>query len=149
MHHYSSDTKSSRVEGNSLVEESPPVKPQYRPAVLPAPKMAASPRPQRGGRVASGAAQRAAGRRCRLLTSAGAMGTAGGGALRLPGLHGYAAEFSPYWPGRVACAAAQYYGIAGDVLKQTGRLPVLSAQDADCAALVLGARPALLALPSR
>ncbi|NXW19754.1 PEX7 protein, partial [Circaetus pectoralis] len=44
------------------------------------------------------------------------MGTAGGGgagALRLPGLHGYAAEFSPYWPGRVACAAAQYYGIAG------------------------------------
>ncbi|KAJ7428468.1 hypothetical protein BTVI_00507 [Pitangus sulphuratus] len=41
--------------------------------------------------------------------------TAGGagGALRLPGLHGYAAEFSPYWPGRVACAAAQYYGMAG------------------------------------
>lgn len=45
---------------------------------------------------------------------AGAMGTAAGaGALRLPGLHGYAVEFSPYCPGRVACAAAQYYGMAG------------------------------------
>lgn len=47
---------------------------------------------------------------------AGAMGTAvgaGAGALRLPGLHGYAVEFSPYCPGRVACAAAQYYGMAG------------------------------------
>lgn len=84
--------------------------------------------PQRGGRGPSGAAESAAGRRCRLLSKAaagpgraGAMGTAGGGGtLRLPGLHGYAAEFSPYWPGRVACAAAQYYGIAGDVLKANG-----------------------------
>uniref|UniRef100_A0A8C8U4F8 Peroxin-7 n=1 Tax=Peromyscus maniculatus bairdii TaxID=230844 RepID=A0A8C8U4F8_PERMB len=34
-------------------------------------------------------------------------------ALRVPGRHGYAAEFSPYLPGRLACAAAQNYGIAG------------------------------------
>ncbi|XP_075002031.1 peroxisomal biogenesis factor 7 isoform X5 [Calonectris borealis] len=53
------------------------------------------------------------------------MGTAGGSALRLPGLHGYAAEFSPYWPGRVACAAAQYYGIAG-----CGTLAVLEQNEA-------------------
>ncbi|CAO2628358.1 Peroxisomal targeting signal 2 receptor [Lemmus lemmus] len=33
--------------------------------------------------------------------------------LRVPGRHGYAAEFSPYLPGRLACAAAQNYGIAG------------------------------------
>ncbi|MEJ1275313.1 peroxisomal biogenesis factor 7 [Cricetulus griseus] len=33
--------------------------------------------------------------------------------LRVPGRHGYAAEFSPYLPGRLACAAAQHYGIAG------------------------------------
>ncbi|KAJ7411696.1 Peroxisomal targeting signal 2 receptor [Willisornis vidua] len=43
----------------------------------------------------------------------GSAAGAAGAALRLPGLHGYAAEFSPYWPGRVACAAAQYYGMAG------------------------------------
>ncbi|XP_065488933.1 peroxisomal biogenesis factor 7 isoform X3 [Caloenas nicobarica] len=55
------------------------------------------------------------------------MGTAGGGAgaLRLPGLHGYAVEFSPYWPGRVACAASQYYGIAG-----CGTLAVLEQNEA-------------------
>lgn len=35
-------------------------------------------------------------------------------ALRVPGRHGYAAEFSPYLPGRLACAAAQNYGIAGE-----------------------------------
>lgn len=34
--------------------------------------------------------------------------------LRVPGRHGYAAEFSPYLPGRLACAAAQNYGIAGE-----------------------------------
>lgn len=34
--------------------------------------------------------------------------------LRVPGRHGYAAEFSPYLPGRLACAAAQHYGIAGE-----------------------------------
>ncbi|XP_048210122.1 peroxisomal biogenesis factor 7 isoform X2 [Perognathus longimembris pacificus] len=33
--------------------------------------------------------------------------------LRVPGRHGYAAEFSPYLPGRLACATAQNYGIAG------------------------------------
>lgn len=73
------------------------------------------------GRDASGGAVRSAGRRWLLRAGAwagaraAAMGTAGGGAgaLRLPGLHGYAVEFSPYWPGRVACAASQYYGIAG------------------------------------
>ncbi|XP_075604320.1 peroxisomal biogenesis factor 7 isoform X1 [Balearica regulorum gibbericeps] len=59
------------------------------------------------------------------------MGTAGGGGvLRLPGLHGYAAEFSPYWPGRVACAAAQYYGIAG-----CGTLAVLEQNEAGIALL--------------
>ncbi|KAM9233793.1 peroxisomal biogenesis factor 7 isoform 2-T2 [Dugong dugon] len=44
------------------------------------------------------------------------MSAAGGGAagtLRVPGRHGYAVEFSPYLPGRVACAASQHYGIAG------------------------------------
>nr|XP_020635038.1 peroxisomal biogenesis factor 7 [Pogona vitticeps] len=34
-------------------------------------------------------------------------------AFRLPGRHGYAVEFSPYLPGRLACATSQYYGIAG------------------------------------
>ncbi|XP_063246361.1 peroxisomal biogenesis factor 7 [Prinia subflava] len=54
------------------------------------------------------------------------MGTAAGaGALRLPGLHGYAVEFSPYCPGRVACAAAQYYGMAG-----CGTLAVLGQNEA-------------------
>lgn len=45
------------------------------------------------------------------------MNAARGGAvrtLRVPGRHGYAAEFSPYLPGRLACAAAQNYGIAGE-----------------------------------
>nr|XP_051698038.1 peroxisomal targeting signal 2 receptor [Oryctolagus cuniculus] len=42
-------------------------------------------------------------------------GARGGAArtLRVPGRHGYAAEFSPYLPGRLACATAQHYGIAG------------------------------------
>lgn len=35
-------------------------------------------------------------------------------AFRLPGRHGYAVEFSPYLPGRLACATSQYYGIAGE-----------------------------------
>ncbi|KAM9060600.1 peroxisomal biogenesis factor 7 isoform 2-T2 [Megaptera novaeangliae] len=46
------------------------------------------------------------------------MSAARGGAvrsLRVPGRHGYAAEFSPYLPGRLACATAQHYGIAGCV----------------------------------
>lgn len=34
--------------------------------------------------------------------------------LRVPGRHGYAAEFSPYLPGRLACATSQHYGIAGE-----------------------------------
>lgn len=45
------------------------------------------------------------------------MNAAQGGAvrtLRVPGRHGYAAEFSPYLPGRLACAASQHYGIAGE-----------------------------------
>lgn len=45
------------------------------------------------------------------------MSAAHGGAaraLRVPGRHGYAAEFSPYLPGRLACATAQHYGIAGE-----------------------------------
>lgn len=48
---------------------------------------------------------------------AGGMSAAHGGSvrtLRVPGRHGYAAEFSPYLPGRLACAAAQHYGIAGE-----------------------------------
>ncbi|XP_023585603.1 peroxisomal biogenesis factor 7 isoform X1 [Trichechus manatus latirostris] len=47
------------------------------------------------------------------------MSAAGGGAagtLRVPGRHGYAVEFSPYLPGRVACAACQHYGIAASSL---------------------------------
>ncbi|XP_050805796.1 peroxisomal biogenesis factor 7 isoform X2 [Gopherus flavomarginatus] len=46
-------------------------------------------------------------------------------AFRLPGRHGYAVEFSPYLPGRLACAAAQYYGIAG-----CGTLAVLEQNEA-------------------
>lgn len=48
----------------------------------------------------------------------GEMNTVQGGAvrtLRVPGCHGYAAEFSPYLSGRLACAASQHYGIAGEV----------------------------------
>ncbi|XP_039873490.1 peroxisomal biogenesis factor 7 isoform X2 [Simochromis diagramma] len=33
--------------------------------------------------------------------------------FRSPARHGYAVEVSPYIPSRVACAASQYYGIAG------------------------------------
>ncbi|XP_064412120.1 peroxisomal biogenesis factor 7 isoform X2 [Latimeria chalumnae] len=33
--------------------------------------------------------------------------------FRVPGRHGYAVEESPYFPGRLACAMCQYYGIAG------------------------------------
>ncbi|KAF6739400.1 Peroxisomal targeting signal 2 receptor [Oryzias melastigma] len=33
--------------------------------------------------------------------------------FRSPGRHGYAVELSPFIPNRVACAASQYYGIAG------------------------------------
>ncbi|XP_069090751.1 peroxisomal biogenesis factor 7 isoform X2 [Pleurodeles waltl] len=43
--------------------------------------------------------------------------------FRVPGRHGYAVEFSPYFPSRLACATSQYYGIAGCgtliVLEQT------------------------------
>lgn len=49
------------------------------------------------------------------------MSGARGGAvrtLRVPGRHGYAAEFSPYLPGRLACAAAQHYGIAGEAAQR-------------------------------
>ncbi|XP_030412262.1 peroxisomal biogenesis factor 7 isoform X2 [Gopherus evgoodei] len=46
-------------------------------------------------------------------------------AFRLPGRHGYAVEFSPYLPGRLACAAAQNYGIAG-----CGTLAVLEQNEA-------------------
>lgn len=50
--------------------------------------------------------------------------TPGGGVrtLRVPGRHGYAAEFSPYLPGRLACAASQHYGIAGEPPGR-GRVP--------------------------
>lgn len=45
--------------------------------------------------------------------------------LRVPGRHGYAAEFSPYLPGRLACATAQHYGIAGEAAPPgRGRVPV-------------------------
>uniref|UniRef100_A0A3P8SZD8 Peroxin-7 n=1 Tax=Amphiprion percula TaxID=161767 RepID=A0A3P8SZD8_AMPPE len=33
--------------------------------------------------------------------------------FRSPARHGYAVEVSPFIPNRVACAASQYYGIAG------------------------------------
>lgn len=46
--------------------------------------------------------------------SGGRMSAARTRTLRVPGRHGYAAEFSPYLPGRLACAAAQHYGIAGE-----------------------------------
>lgn len=50
--------------------------------------------------------------------------------LRVPGRHGYAAEFSPYLPGRLACAAAQHYGIAGEAGPRRtpgrGRVPATS-----------------------
>lgn len=58
-----------------------------------------------------------------LSACGGAMSRNGGEALgkllraqafRLPGRHGYAVEFSPYLPGRLACATSQYYGIAGE-----------------------------------
>lgn len=41
--------------------------------------------------------------------------------LRVPGRHGYAAEFSPYLPGRLACATSQHYGIAGEALRDARR----------------------------
>ncbi|XP_019740602.1 peroxisomal biogenesis factor 7 isoform X2 [Hippocampus comes] len=33
--------------------------------------------------------------------------------FRCPARHGYAVEASPFFPGRLACAASQHYGIAG------------------------------------
>ncbi|TMS01486.1 Peroxisomal targeting signal 2 receptor [Larimichthys crocea] len=33
--------------------------------------------------------------------------------FRCAARHGYAVEVSPFIPNRVACAASQYYGIAG------------------------------------
>uniref|UniRef100_A0A8C5QR69 Peroxin-7 n=1 Tax=Leptobrachium leishanense TaxID=445787 RepID=A0A8C5QR69_9ANUR len=52
----------------------------------------------------------------------------GGGitrAIRIPGRHGYAVEFSPYVPTRLACAASQNYGISG-----SGTLIILEQNDA-------------------
>ena len=42
--------------------------------------------------------------------------------FRSPARHGYAVEGSPFIPTRLACAASQYYGIAGEynVRKRTG-----------------------------
>ncbi|XP_068135593.1 peroxisomal biogenesis factor 7 [Hyperolius riggenbachi] len=54
------------------------------------------------------------------------MASAGGAtrAIRLPARHGYAVEFSPYLPTRLACAASQNYGISGPgtlfLLEQNG-----------------------------
>ncbi|XP_038132742.1 peroxisomal biogenesis factor 7 [Cyprinodon tularosa] len=45
--------------------------------------------------------------------------------FRSPGRHGYAVEASPFIPNRLACAASQYYGIAG-----SGSLLVLDQTDA-------------------
>lgn len=44
------------------------------------------------------------------MASAGAVTRA----IRLPARHGYAVEFSPYVPTRLACAASQNYGISGE-----------------------------------
>ncbi|XP_041420461.1 peroxisomal targeting signal 2 receptor-like isoform X2 [Xenopus laevis] len=44
------------------------------------------------------------------------MATSGGGslrAIRIPGRHGYAVEFSPYKPSTLACAVSQNFGISG------------------------------------
>ncbi|XP_017551230.1 peroxisomal biogenesis factor 7 isoform X2 [Pygocentrus nattereri] len=46
--------------------------------------------------------------------------------FRCPARHGYAVEVSPFLPGRLACATAQYYGIAG-----CGTLLVLEQREAD------------------
>uniref|UniRef100_A0A3B3CDZ0 Uncharacterized protein n=1 Tax=Oryzias melastigma TaxID=30732 RepID=A0A3B3CDZ0_ORYME len=40
--------------------------------------------------------------------------------FRSPGRHGYAVEVSPFIPNRVACAASQYYGIAGQGCRAVG-----------------------------
>lgn len=48
--------------------------------------------------------------------------------LRVPGRHGYAAEFSPYLPGRLACAAAQHYGIAGEARVRAGASRALASK---------------------
>ncbi|KAG8444437.1 hypothetical protein GDO86_009568 [Hymenochirus boettgeri] len=59
------------------------------------------------------------------------MATAEGGgigAICIPGRHGYAVEFSPYIPSRLACAAAQNYGISG-----TGTLAVLEQNEGEIA----------------
>ncbi|XP_075871385.1 peroxisomal biogenesis factor 7 isoform X3 [Nelusetta ayraudi] len=46
--------------------------------------------------------------------------------FRCPGRHGYAVEASPFLPGRLACAASQFYGITG-----CGTLLVLDQTDTD------------------
>ncbi|KAL2081932.1 hypothetical protein ACEWY4_021750 [Coilia grayii] len=46
--------------------------------------------------------------------------------FRYPARHGYAVEVSPFLPTRLACATAQYYGIAG-----CGTLLVLEQREAD------------------
>ncbi|XP_053317016.1 peroxisomal biogenesis factor 7 isoform X2 [Spea bombifrons] len=45
--------------------------------------------------------------------------------IRIPGRHGYAVEFSPYIPSRLACATSENYGISG-----CGTLLVLEQNDA-------------------
>ncbi|KAK1889401.1 Peroxisomal targeting signal 2 receptor [Dissostichus eleginoides] len=47
--------------------------------------------------------------------------------FRSAGRHGYAVEVSPFFPHRVACAAAQHYGIAGD-----GTLRIWDVKSAAC-----------------
>ncbi|XP_030626909.1 peroxisomal biogenesis factor 7 [Chanos chanos] len=50
--------------------------------------------------------------------------------FRFPGRHGYAVEVSPFFPDRLACASAQYYGIAG-----CGTLLVLEQRGSDVSLL--------------
>lgn len=46
--------------------------------------------------------------------------------FRYPARHGYAVEVSPFLSSRLACATAQYYGIAG-----CGTLLVLEQRETD------------------
>ena len=53
-------------------------------------------------------------------------------ALRIPGRHGHAVEYSPYYGHRVACASAQYYGVVGCgtlfIIDLTNKGPVVASQ---------------------
>uniref|UniRef100_A0ACB8GCA9 Uncharacterized protein n=1 Tax=Sphaerodactylus townsendi TaxID=933632 RepID=A0ACB8GCA9_9SAUR len=51
--------------------------------------------------------------------------------FRLPGRHGYAVEYSPYLPGRLACAASQYYGIADDSELEAGSRDAIPSSPTD------------------